>query len=252
MALMRGRFAFLVLFLAVIAGCNAQVGPAPGGGAGNGAATPNDSAPTPSAPVNVPSAASEPAPSGYDFTIWNARKSLGGIELQYRRDGASSGSRARYRLLVEQSGADTIYADLGGSMTIRAGEASKISLRLMFTGLKDGGQGATLRIVKMQGFGLTAGDSQDQASNIIPLEVPAGLAGAGGGGSGSGGSGGAAMAPAKIDPELQMPDDMPRGARDPWATLRQEFGKAKIAVLRLEGGEKVNLTEGVLEKIAEY
>lgn len=242
--------ALLVLVTAILSGCNNQAAPvAPAPNAANAntaAALPAD---TPPAPVNVPPATNEPGPSGKDFTIWNARKVGHSIELQYRRD-AAGGHNDNYRLLLQTPDGETIYADLGRSMPGRSagvGVASTIKMSLAFTGLSGGGKDATLRIVKYSGFGLNPEEGQTDASNTIPLETPAGLAG-----SGTGGGAGGEVKPPKIDPETTPPDSIAWKAHDAWRSLQQEYGKAKIAVLRLEGGETVDFVEGVHEKVAAY
>jgi len=146
-----------------------------------------------------------------------------------------AGYGGAYRLVVQSPDGDSVHADLGHSMT-GVGEASTIHLNMLFAGLKNGGQGATLQIVKLAGFGPHA--SQQPASNTIPLDVPA---------AGSGKS-----PPPVVDPEHTPPDDLARDAVIAWRALQQEFGKAKIAVLRLEGGEKLDITEGVHEKVERY
>jgi len=248
------RNAFLVLAAGFLSGCDnqaAQVAPAPTAANANTAAAPAATADTPPAPVNVPPASNEPGPSGKDFTIWNARKVGHSIELQYRRD-AAGGYNDNYRLLLQTPDGETIYADLGRSMPGRSagvGVASTIKMSLAFTGLSGGGRDATLRIVKYSGFGLNPEEGQTDASNTIPLEVPAGMAGSG---SGTGGGAGGEVKPPKIDPETTPPDSIAWKAHDAWRSLQQEYGKAKIVVLRLEGGENVDFAEGVHEKVAAY
>src|SRR5690242_12021562 len=96
-------WACVVLALVVVSGCNSQVAPAGGGpapGNGNVAAAPEVDDDSPAAPVGVAPASDAPAPSGLDFTIWNARKVGNNIELKLRRDNMGSPSE-KYRLLVE-------------------------------------------------------------------------------------------------------------------------------------------------------
>lgn len=231
MALCLRRGVFVGLFIGVLSGCDSQVAPV-------GGAAP--------APQNVPSASNEPGPSGYDFTIWNARKVGHSIDLQYRLDQAANFSQ-RYRLLVESPNQDTIYSDLRITPGRDAvGVSSTISLSLLLAQLPNGGKDATVRIVKYQGFGLRDEGTPDPASNSIPLEVPASAADSGEGG------GKPRFAPPPIDPEHTPPDGIPNSAVQAWHTLQQEFGKAKIVVLRLEGGENVDLVEVVRTQVEQY